>query len=238
MDKSTAIRLIPGSAVMFRGRRHSIISAERFGGCVRCFGPRLAIAILFVVATAMFGCSAQHAPQYQYSSPATYRSYSSVPPGSRVEVASWYGPGFAGHSTSTGETFNPNELTAASKTLPIGSRVRVINPDNGRSVVVRINDRGPFVRGRSLDLSHRAAREIGLTAKGVGRVQVSAAGATSYDAPAYRSSPLPAQVSYASNEARPVHIRRSTYHQRTRQSSTRRRVSKPIGAWLASVWPF
>jgi rare lipoprotein A (peptidoglycan hydrolase) len=239
MDKSTAIRLIPGSAVMFRGRRHSIISAERFGGCVRCFGPRLAIAILFVVATAMFGCSAQHAPQYQYSSPATYRSYSSVPPGSRVEVASWYGPGFAGHSTSTGETFNPNELTAASKTLPIGSRVRVINPDNGRSVVVRINDRGPFVRGRSLDLSHRAAREIGLTAKGVGRVQVSAAGATSYDAPAYRSSrPLPAQVSYASNEARLVHIRRSTYHQRTRQSSTRRRVSKPIGAWLASVWPF
>lgn len=89
--------------------------AERFGACVRCFGPRLAIAILFVVANAIFGCSAQHAPQYQYSSPATYRSYSPVPPGSRVEVASWYGPGFAGHSTSTGETFNPNELTAASR---------------------------------------------------------------------------------------------------------------------------
>jgi rare lipoprotein A (peptidoglycan hydrolase) len=213
--------------------------AERFGACVRCFGPRLAIAILFVVANAIFGCSAQHARQYQYSSPGTYRSYSPVPPGSRVEVASWYGPGFAGHSTSTGETFNPNELTAASKTLPIGSRVRVINPDNGRSVVVRINDRGPFVRGRSLDLSHRAAREIGLTAKGVGRVQVSAAGATSYDAPAYQPlRPRPAQVSYASNEAPPVYIRNTTYYRRTRQSSRRRRVSNPIGAWLASAWPF
>src|SRR6266481_2988306 len=86
--------------------------------------------------------------------------------------ASWYGPGFAGHKTSTGERFDPNQLTAASKTLPLGSVVHVTNVTNGRSVNVRINDRGPFVRGRSLDLSHRAAQKIGLTAKGVGRVKV------------------------------------------------------------------
>ena len=80
---------------------------------------------------------------------------------SHTEVASWYGPGFAGRRTSTGETYNPEGLTAASRTLPLGSHVRVTNPDTGRSVVVRINDRGPFVRGRSLDLSHGAAHKSG-----------------------------------------------------------------------------
>ena len=89
-----------------------------------------------------------------------------------VVTASWYGPGFAGHRTSSGERFDPNQLTAASKTLPLGSVVHVTNVTNGRSVNVRINDRGPYVRGRSLDLSHRAAQRIGLTAKGVGRVKV------------------------------------------------------------------
>jgi Lytic transglycolase len=142
------------------------------------FDLRLAIFVVFVVANAACGCSAQGIPPDQSFSAAPRQSYSSIPSESKVEVASWYGPGFTGHSTSTGETFNSNELTAASKTLPIGSRVRVTNPENGRSVVVRINDRGPFVRGRSLDLSHRAAREIGLTTKGVGPVHVCAAGVT------------------------------------------------------------
>jgi rare lipoprotein A len=86
--------------------------------------------------------------------------------------ASWYGPRFAGRKTSTGERYNPNALTAASKTLPIGSVVRVMNPDNGRSVNVRINDRGPFAPGRSLDLSRRAARKLGITHKGVARVNL------------------------------------------------------------------
>jgi hypothetical protein len=89
-----------------------------------------------------------------------------------VATASWYGPGLSGHRTSSGERFDPNRLTAASPTLPLGSVVHVTNLSNGRSVNVRINDRGPFVRGRSLDLSHRAAQQIGLTAKGVGRVKV------------------------------------------------------------------
>jgi rare lipoprotein A len=89
-----------------------------------------------------------------------------------VVTASWYGPGFSGHRTSSGERFDPNRLTAASRTLPLGSVVHVTNLSNGHSVNVRINDRGPFVRGRSLDLSHRAAQKIGLTAKGLGRVKV------------------------------------------------------------------
>jgi len=86
--------------------------------------------------------------------------------------ASWYGPGFTGRRTSNGERFNPNLMTAASKTLPLGSVVRVTNPRNGHSVKVRINDCGPFVRGRSLDLSHRAAERLGIARAGVARVKV------------------------------------------------------------------
>jgi rare lipoprotein A len=77
-----------------------------------------------------------------------------------------------GHLTASGEPYNPDALTAASRTLPIGSSVMVSNPATGRSVKVRINDRGPYVRGRSLDLSKRAAEEIGMTRKGVARVKV------------------------------------------------------------------
>ncbi len=86
--------------------------------------------------------------------------------------ASYYAPKFDGKRTTSGERYNPNALTAASKTLPLGTIVKVVNPKNGRSVKVRINDRGPFVRGRSLNLSHRAAQKIGITHDGVARVKV------------------------------------------------------------------
>lgn len=88
-------------------------------------------------------------------------------------VASYYGSELAGHRTANGERFNPRELTAAHRTLPFGSKVRVTNPANGRSVVVRINDRGPFARGRLIDLSRSAAERIGLVAHGSGTVQLS-----------------------------------------------------------------
>jgi rare lipoprotein A len=78
----------------------------------------------------------------------------------------------AGRRTASGEVFDPDAMTAASKTLPIGSRVIVTNPKNGKSVTVRINDRGPHVRGRSLDLSRRAAEELGITEKGVARLKI------------------------------------------------------------------
>ena len=135
-------------------------------------GSWLTIATGFVAATTIFGCSAQRALEVQRPSAPPFQSSSPAHPQGRLEVASWYGPGFVGHLTSDGEIYNPKELTAASKTLPLGSRVRVTNPNNGRSVVVRINDRGPYVSGRSLDLSHHAAQEIGLCAEGVGRVRV------------------------------------------------------------------
>ena len=83
-------------------------------------------------------------------------------------MASWYGPGFHGKRTASGERFHANALTAANKTLPFGSQVRVTNERTGRSVVVRINDRGPYAHGRVIDLSKAAAQAVGIS--GVGRV--------------------------------------------------------------------
>jgi rare lipoprotein A len=97
--------------------------------------------------------------------------------GSEVDggMASWYGDRFHGRQTASGEAFDMRALTAAHKTLPFGARVRVRNLDNGREVVVRINDRGPFTRGRVIDLSHAAADAIGMVQSGTARVAVYAA---------------------------------------------------------------
>lgn len=89
---------------------------------------------------------------------------------SRCGIASWYGPGFHGNRTANGERFNSQALTAASTRLPYGSLVRVRNQDNGRSVVVRINDYGPHVQGRILDLSQGAFARIASLGKGVTRI--------------------------------------------------------------------
>jgi len=86
--------------------------------------------------------------------------------------ASWYGPGFYGNRTASGEVFRPGTLTAAHRWLPFGTRVRVTNLYNGRSTVVRINDRGPFHGGRIIDLAHGAATELGVTSSGVAQVKL------------------------------------------------------------------
>lgn len=86
--------------------------------------------------------------------------------------ASYYGSELAGNRTASGEVFDPNQLTAAHRTLPLGSKVRVTNPRNGQSVVVRINDRGPYHGNRVIDLSTAAARTIGLIRSGTGRVNL------------------------------------------------------------------
>ncbi|MBE9018072.1 septal ring lytic transglycosylase RlpA family protein [Chroococcidiopsis sp. CCALA 051] len=87
-------------------------------------------------------------------------------------VASWYGPGFHGNRTANGETYNQNALTAAHKSLPFGTRVRVTHAGTGRSIVVRINDRGPYIGGRIIDLSAAAARVLGMAGSGVAPVRV------------------------------------------------------------------
>ncbi len=87
-------------------------------------------------------------------------------------VASWYGPGFHGRLTANGETFDMYSSTAAHLTLPFGSLVRVVNPKTGKTRVLRINDRGPFVEGREIDISYDAARRLGIEARGLSRVRL------------------------------------------------------------------
>lgn len=107
-------------------------------------------------------------------------------------IASWYGSDFHGKTTSNGERYDMHAMTAAHKTLPLGVYVKVRHRDNGREAVVRINDRGPFVAGRIIDLSYSAAREIGIVDSGTGPVTLqalgyldqTATGRTAYRAPA------------------------------------------------------
>jgi rare lipoprotein A len=87
-------------------------------------------------------------------------------------IASWYGPGFHQKTTANGETFDQNDVTAAHRTLPMPSLVRVTNLDNGRVLVVRVNDRGPYAQGRIIDLSRRSAQLLGIENKGTASVRV------------------------------------------------------------------
>jgi rare lipoprotein A len=107
-------------------------------------------------------------PQTQEAAP------SGKPVTSQIGTASWYGPGFHGRETASGETFNQHALTAAHRTLPLGTEATVTNLETGQSVQVKINDRGPYVQGRHLDLSQAAAKQIGLTKKGVAKVKIEA----------------------------------------------------------------
>lgn len=91
-------------------------------------------------------------------------------------IASWYGRKFHGRKTSNGETYNMYKMTAAHKTLPMNTHLLVKNLENGKELITRINDRGPFVKGRIIDLSLKGARELGIIEKGTARVQITALG--------------------------------------------------------------
>jgi rare lipoprotein A len=89
-----------------------------------------------------------------------------------IGVASWYGKYFHGKETASGEPFNMYDYTAAHRSLPLGTKVRVINLENGKDVTVDINDRGPYVDGRTIDLSYAAAKSIGMTHSGISEVKI------------------------------------------------------------------
>ncbi len=91
-------------------------------------------------------------------------------------IASWYGKDFHGKKTSNGETYDMNAMTAAHKTLPLGVFVKVRNTSNGREAIVRVNDRGPFVKGRVIDLSYAAAKRLGVDIAGTAPVRIEALG--------------------------------------------------------------
>ena len=148
---------------------------------VRILLPVLVAALL----TILFGCTTTHDPPPK--KPAGYpkpykvfgKWYQPLPDSKGFRqrgIASWYGKDFHGKKTSNGEIYDMYAMTAAHKTLPLGTYVRVHNLENGREIEVRINDRGPFVRGRIIDLSYTGAKKIGIVGPGTARVEVVALG--------------------------------------------------------------
>ena len=140
---------------------------------------RIAHGLALVLAVASLG-----AAQGPNSSESVHRQASASPPVKQVTkkpsrtkpyqvgTASWYGSDFMGRATASGEPYNMYDLTAAHPTLPLGSLVRVTNLRNGRNVIVRVNDRGPVVEGRIIDLSYSAARALKFREQGIQRVRL------------------------------------------------------------------
>lgn len=129
-------------------------------------GPARGRLALLWIAVIAASCST-----YRPAPPPAARA---VHPAAIVGLASWYGPGFTGRHTASGQIYNQRELTAASNAFPIGSHVMVTNLANGHSVEVLINDRGPFKKGRKIDLSYKAAAMIGMLRPGTARVSLEA----------------------------------------------------------------
>lgn len=105
-----------------------------------------------------------------------WKRTTSIPQLQLASVASWYGPGFHGRRTASGEIFNAHGMTAAHRTLPFGTRIRVTNLGNGRSVVLKVTDDGPHVPGRVLDVSQGAATKLGMISSGIARVRIQVLG--------------------------------------------------------------
>jgi rare lipoprotein A len=137
---------------------------------MRFFRPPLALLLI-----GLAGCAAQpSSPPAPLPVPVAPLPPSPEPFFTQTGLASFYGHAHAGKTTASGENFAPGDLTAAHRTLAFGTSVKVTNLENGQSVVVKITDRGPFVRGRILDVSLAAARALGMQDKGVTRVRIEA----------------------------------------------------------------
>jgi len=143
---------------------------------------QIILTVIFILLT---GCATKEYNSYVLPSPNikkptqkpyvvngnVYYPYKKVPIGwTQKGIASWYGPNFHGKYTSNGEIYNMFAYTAAHKTLPMNTIVKVTNLNNGKSVIVRINDRGPFVKGRIIDLSYVAGKKLGLDVTGIAPV--------------------------------------------------------------------
>lgn len=141
------------------------------------FTGHVALFILFILlgSTQAFGSGKQPPTQVPYI--INSKRYYPIPSAdgfAQKGIASWYGPDFHGRKTSNGETYNMHEMTAAHKTLPMNTMVLVKNLENGRNTIVRINDRGPFVQGRIIDLSYNAGKTLGIVADGTAKVHITA----------------------------------------------------------------
>jgi len=203
---------------------------------------RLILPALAMVSL-LAGCAARHAPPAPAHPPSPraadagtakvgapyrvngrwYRPVAQAAGYDETGIASWYGRKFHGRKTANGERFDMYAMTAAHKTLPLPTMVRVTNLENGRSVVVRVNDRGPFVKNRLIDLSWAAAKALGFAEKGTARVRVQTLDAPR---PAVRSASI-SSSSAASAPARPgrIYIQLGAFASRANAERLARRVA-------------
>jgi Lytic transglycolase len=145
----------------------------------KLLGPYLCLTLLLAATTSVHApviCASPHSLPDPVSIPSKSNKAPSAkrlrPILSWYAVAGWYGERFDGRQTASGETFDMYALTAAHLTLPLGSIVRISYPRTGRSVLARINDRGPFVEGRGLDVSYQIAKWLGFEQRGIARVRI------------------------------------------------------------------
>lgn len=135
------------------------------------------LAVVFAMAAAPVEARVTTAHQYApYQHDRQHDSCQAVKTVAQKAHASWYGPGFHGRKTANGEIFNMNAMTAAHKTLKLGTRILVENIDTGVKAVLRVNDRGPYIEGRALDVSQKAADVLGFREEGLARVKMSVCG--------------------------------------------------------------
>ena len=176
------------------GFTHHLIGQSAAGRCA------ILMVVLFLTGIVMFGCRSATSPPPGRTDapppktpgyPKPYRVngvwYQPIPDAHGFQqrgVASWYGRKFHGRRTSNGETYDMYGISAAHKTLPFGTMVRVTNLQNGRQLDIRINDRGPFIRGRIIDLSYGAAKKLGVVGPGTAPVKIVALAAPMHSAPA------------------------------------------------------
>src|SRR5208282_3584656 len=139
------------------------------GGCGQDWPPHKALLVAIAVTILLAGCHHKKVAQTPLPPPA---SVAATPESGETGLASWYGHPYHGRASASGEIYDMEQMTAAHRTLPFGAMVRVHDLDNEKSVDVRINDRGPFVDGRIIDLSHAAARAIGMIGPGTARVRL------------------------------------------------------------------
>ncbi len=190
-------------------RPSAMVEPASFGPAIPSYTPAPAItpaARPLTAPSAAAGFTAPFAgPPYEVDGKWYVPAYE--PDYDEVGVASWYGPNFHGKASATGEEYDQNAFTAAHPTLPIPSLVRVTNLENGKSIVVRLNDRGPFVDDRLIDLSRATANALGVVEKGTAKVRVQYVGPVSADAntnAGLTSAPVPVQTQFTAKPLAPV----------------------------------
>lgn len=134
--------------------------------------PSVIPHVILIFTLIITGCSTENPKEHSKQTPPEQNSEVRKPVHKEVGEASWYGPGFQGKETANGETFDQKELTAAHPSLPMGTKAKVTNLENGKKVDVRINDRGPYTGGRVIDLSGAAAKKLDMKEDGSTQVKI------------------------------------------------------------------